>query len=401
MNILFLGSWSIGDPLTVATIYPNLRILDGMDVVAKIIFITIERKSVFPQFELQVKNAKVVHVPITPARLGLKILDSIADFISARGAVVEIAKASKIDLVIARGAPAGAIAYLSWRKNKIPFLVESFEPHADYMRESGIWTAIDPRYLFQKRWEKKQIKYATGLMPVANNYKQVLIQDGVPSEKVFTVPCSVDFKLFNLPDADKGTLRLEYDIPSNAVVGIYAGRFGGLYLEDEAFAIYKAAFSSIENFFLIILTPAERHEWVGHRLAEQAIGRDRFIIRAVRHEEVSKYIQMSDFAFATYKPGRAKAFLSPVKLGEYWACGVPVIMTEGVGDESEIMQNTGGVLFTLNDINSNNLTPVFQKMKKLLATPELDKTLRALALTLRNQDFTRSAYKYFLQSSGE
>ena len=80
----------------------------------------------------------------------------------------------KIDFIIARGAAAGALAYKAFKKTKVPFYVESFEPHAAYMLESSVWSKNDPRYLFQKRWEGKQKKYATGLMPVSNNYKKQL-----------------------------------------------------------------------------------------------------------------------------------------------------------------------------------------------------------------------------------
>ena len=57
--------------------------------------------------------------------------------------------------MIAEGAPAGAMVYLLWQKTRLPFYVESFEPHADYMRESGVRRSWDPRYWFQRHREKR------------------------------------------------------------------------------------------------------------------------------------------------------------------------------------------------------------------------------------------------------
>lgn len=62
----------------------------------------------------------------------------------------------KPDFILAQGALAGVLSYLVWQKTKLPFYVESFESHADYIRESGMWRDYDPRYLFQRHWENRQ-----------------------------------------------------------------------------------------------------------------------------------------------------------------------------------------------------------------------------------------------------
>ena len=44
----------------------------------------------------------------------------------------------ELDFILARGAQAGELANLVWQKTKLPFYVETFEPQADYILESGV-----------------------------------------------------------------------------------------------------------------------------------------------------------------------------------------------------------------------------------------------------------------------
>jgi glycosyltransferase involved in cell wall biosynthesis len=283
-----------------------------------------------------------------------------------------------------------------WRQSNTPFLVESFEPHADYMLESGVWKRFDLRFIFQKRWEQKQKKYALGLMPVAENYRRKLIEEGVPEEKIRTAPCSVSLTMFGFDWEKRQKMRASLTLAGDTTVGIYAGKFGGLYLEGEAFKLYKAAFRFFPNFHLVILTPTELHEWVFQQIEESDLPRTKISVKSVNHDQVPDYLSMSDFAYGTYKPGSNTAYLSPVKIGEYWANGLPVVLTAGVGDESAIIEGKAGVLFSMNDIYMANMENIYKKLKNLLSKNNLRHEISALASVYRGEERTHDAYRHFL-----
>lgn len=44
MKILYISYWNINDPLTVATVYPNLKVLANFDWIDQIVFVNIERE---------------------------------------------------------------------------------------------------------------------------------------------------------------------------------------------------------------------------------------------------------------------------------------------------------------------------------------------------------------------
>ena len=154
MNILYIGYWAFHDGLTSSTILPHLRLLAEFAEVKKVIFTSIERDKSMTHFRMHIN--KVEHVPLYSTSSTLTLLNKFYDFSVFPKKLAKVCKENKIDIIICRCSPAGALGYLVWKKTQIPFIVESFEPHADYMLELGVWKKWDPRFLLERYWEKKQ-----------------------------------------------------------------------------------------------------------------------------------------------------------------------------------------------------------------------------------------------------
>ena len=396
MNILYLGYWNLKDPLTEATIFPNLEILENFEFISKIIFCNTERELKHPVFEPGFKHTKIEYCPIFSGPPTLGIITKIVDFIRFPKQLARVAQREHIDIVVARGAVAGSLAYFLWKTTQIPFVVESFEPHADYMEESGVWYKHGIQYFFQRKWEAAQKKHAKGLIPVAQNYRRKLLEEGVLDNRIRIAPCYINFQKFYFDEAKIKSLRKERGISESTTVGIYAGKYGGLYLEEECFELYAGAFRCFSDFQLIILTPTQFHAWVFSQVARHKLPVDRILVKSVTYEEVPEYLMMSDFAYATYKSGYSKAYLSPVKIGEYWACGLPVILTRGVGDESEFITNKAGVLFDPESINVEKTDDIYRSLSNYLHTSQIRRDISLLARNYRNKSRTIDAYKFFV-----
>ena len=115
-------------------------------------------------------------------------------------------------IIICRGSPAGSIGYYIHKKTRLPFYVESFEPHADYMLESGVWSWYNPKYIFAAYWEQKQKKYAEGLMPVARNYREKLLMAGVDASRVDVIPCCVSLEEFKYMEEHRLAVRKKLNV---------------------------------------------------------------------------------------------------------------------------------------------------------------------------------------------
>ncbi|OON65919.1 glycosyltransferase [Hymenobacter sp. CRA2] len=394
MRILFLSYWGLTDPLTISTVFPHLQLLQQRADVESVLLVTIERNGTAPAFELPFPADKITYAPLVSEPGRNVLLTKTDDFLRFPKELVRLAAEHRSSFLLARGAPAGALAYLVWKQNKLPFYVESFEPHADYMLESGVWRRYDPRYLFQRHWERKQKELARGLMPVAENYRRQLMKEGVPAERIVTVPCSVNLAAFGYDATRRAQVRTQLGFPAEAIVGIYVGKFGDIYYDQEAYELFRAAAEHFgPQFRLIVLTPNPLDE-VRARLAAVGLGPEVSFVTKAPHHEVPGYLSAADFAFAPIKPADCRQFCSPIKVGEYWASGLPVVLTEGVGDDSDIIKaEGGGAIFNVE--RPASIPAAIQRVASILNEPDYRQKTSQLAAHHRSLDRARQAYAAF------
>ena len=385
MNILFISYWGLDEGLTQSTVIPHIKILSEYEIVNKIFLITIERDFI-SQFEDTA--SKIKHIPIRSYYSSIPLIGKILDFIKIPKKLKQYCTDYQIDKIIARGSPAGALAYLTWKKIKIPFFVESFEPHADYMRETGVWKKWNLKYIFQKIWENKQCQTAKGIMTVAEGYTNYLKIRYPQNLNVLTVPCAVDSTRFKYSYKDRFTIRKELVIDDYQIIGIYTGKFGGLYFDIKDLRILSDIFKYYTNLGLIFLTPTPEVD-IRKKLQPLKNHLNKIMIKKVSYNDVPKYLSASDFGLSLNKQFVSGKYLSPIKIGEYWANGLPVLMTEGIGDEREFLEKErGGVFFNL-----SNIPATLQKLEDLIKDPDHRTRIPVLAKKYRSFNTVREAYK--------
>jgi hypothetical protein len=397
MNILYLSYWNLNDPLTHSTVFPNLLVLADFSWTSRIVFVNLERE-LKESVRLPMDSDKITYCPFFSSKRKNVLVEKAMDFKTAPEFIRQLIKQYEIDRVVARGAPAGGLAYLVWRKTRIAFYVESFEPHAQYMLDADVWSRYDPRAIVQQCLEYQVKKRASGIMTVAKNYTLKLERLGIESERLRTVPCSVDGDRFAYSDEMRLITRNRLGINDNDIVGIYAGRYGGIYLEKEAAQLYKLAFDFFTSFRLILLVPESFHENLIKLLDDFHIPMDKVNLLEVKHYEMPAYLSAGDFAFATIKPGPSRKYCSSVKIGEYWANGLPVILTEGVGDEDQLIRKNprAGVLFHPATMEKKS-KEIFGTISELVAFGRESNQLAKLAREHRNPQLAVDAYEYFLK----
>lgn len=379
--------------LTQAAVLPHIKVLQKVEGVSSVVLVTIERdKNTETRYPFLDHDPYCKHYVLHSKAFSTTFLTKVSDFLLFPQQLKQILMKENISFVVAHGAPAGALAYKVWKRSKILFYVSSFEPHADYMLESKVWAKQGLKYRFQKRWESLQKKSAAGLMPVSEKYKDVLLREGVTAENVFVVPCCVDANIFNLDEQKRESLR-QHMRWQDATIGIYVGKYGDLYYKEEAFAIYKQCFDSKPHFRLIILSPQPKEEILQY-LEQNQIDKAKVHVASVLHNEVPQYLSAADFAFATIKSYPSARYCSPVKIGEYWANGLPVLLTEGVGDDSDIIKTEGGGA-TFNLQEEGSLERALQQIQQILKDPNHRHEIPKLAQKYRSPERIREAYEYF------
>lgn len=387
MNLLYLSYWGINEHLTVATVLPHINILKKIPGVESVVLCTLEREAgkAVPQI---IGNG---HIPI---RSGAKFIQKAWDFYSIPKKLAAVCKQRNIQRLICRGALAGSLGYLTHKMNGVSFYVESFEPHADYMRYSGTWQQWGFRYRLQKHWEEIQKKQAAGLITVTEKYARHLIDEGNEAHKIKVAPCAVDGKKFKFKEETRILKRRALGFGNSEIVGIYVGKFGGIYLEDQAFEIFNTAFQIIENFKLILLSSSPR-DYLSAKLKSWGIKSRDYFIGQVSHQEVNSYLCASDFAFCLHRSHKYSMGFSPVKNGEYWANGLPVLIGEDIGDDSERVSREGGGAVYYRD-DEKSVGRALTSIGGILKNPQSRSTIPEIAKKHRSFYTVKEIYEYFL-----
>lgn len=371
---------------------PNLRLLSQDDRVDEIILVTVESAGdVIHKPEI----AKTKHIALYGSkRSGLlkKLIDPFRFMVRLK----DIGREESISLIIGRGAMAGALGLYVARSLKLPLVVESFEPHSDYMYYGGVWSRFDPRYLLQRFSESLIRRRADWLLPVSKWYEEKLIQDGVKASKIVTVPCSVDSAIFRFDGVARERIRAHYRIDPDVTVGVYLGQFGDIYYGDEAFEIFRETKVFFrDRFFLMVLTPSD-HLWVQKNLEQVGFKSTSFLVIRADRNEVASFLNAADFGYTLVKETPTSEYCCPVKDGEYWATGLPVLITPRIGEDSEIisLHDAGAVLGVDGDTSK-----CLKKIQDIIARHDHRERLTKLAGEFRSDRQQRMAYARLLEET--
>jgi len=273
----------------------------------------------------------------------------------------KLVKSHDVNLVIANSPLAGGACILA--NISVPLIVECFEPHADSMVESGVWKKYDPRYLSLKYLERKQKQSAWKLQVVSQHFKSRLRKEGIDESKIEMLANCLRIKEFAFNAETRKFVRSELGWQNTDKVGIYVGKFGGIYYDKEAFDLFARAYHYFNGSLRLIFITAHPKGKVSFELQKRGIKNQHVFIAKMPHDLVANYLSAADFAFATIKPSNIRLYCCPVKNGEYWANGLPILLENGIGDDSDIIRADGGGFI----IDTLDLSKTFDHLEKMIA----------------------------------
>ena len=151
--------------------------------------------------------------------------------------------------------------------------------------------------------------------------------------KLVVIPCCYDPHLTQTDDAAVERVREELGLdPTRDFVLVYAGSLSAWNRPEAVLAAYRGFRAIQERTRLLLLT--------GNLSEAQAMfGREAGVmIRSVPHSEIQHYLALADLGLLLRDRSPVNRVASPVKFAEYLACGVPVLVSPGVGDCPEIVR---------------------------------------------------------------
>ena len=282
--------------------------------------------------------------------------------------------------------PAGGLGYLLSRLTGRPLVVDSYEPHAESMVENGTWSENGLAFRILFRLEKWQSQRATAVIALTEGMQRYALEKyQARFDRYFVKPACVDFDQFDHAAPRDPALVQKLEL-NHKVVAVYAGKLGGIYLEEEVFDWLKAAFDYWgDRFRAVLLTPNPKAE-VDRWCAQKAIPENAVSTQFVAHHEVANYLRLGDFAINPVKPVPSKRYCTSIKDGEYWAMGLPVMLPKGISDDSEIIarHRIGVVVETL---QPESYQPAMAAMDQLLQEDRLALRKRIVAVGQQYRHF--------------
>jgi len=247
---------------------------------------------------------------------------------------------------------------------------EGFYP--DEMVDGGFWQEGSPQHRTARSLEGRLYSRADAIFSLSHRGKEVIESLEVVRTKgtpVEVVPSCVDLDHFapRDPVAERdGSLRL-----------VYVGSVGGRYLVDRIARFARVAREAAPDTRLEIITAAEP-ALVRSALSAGDLPDDAWASKFVPHDRLPDELTAHDAGFCFHFHGLSAAGGSSTKVGEYWAMGLPVIATPGLGDVDGIVaRERVGVV--VKEHSDDAYRAALDELRALLRDPALRDRCRSAA----------------------
>jgi glycosyltransferase involved in cell wall biosynthesis len=151
------------------------------------------------------------------------------------------------------------------------------------------------------------------------------------------VPCCVSDKRF--VDATEGSMRSVFP-PSSLVFG-YAGTMADWQCGAEMIALFATLHREDARCRFLMLVPRSDQAKVTEYCTAAGLPTEAMVMLEVPHDDVPKHLCECDVGVLLRRQDPVNFVSSPTKFGEYLGAGLPVLMTDAIGDYSRLAERTG------------------------------------------------------------
>ncbi len=221
-------------------------------------------------------------------------------------------------------------------------------------------------YIF--RWlDKKLLSSSDVIIVVSHKFKTYLINSfnviNFNQNKIFIIPNRTDINSSAFSNRN-----------INQPICVYAGSAAKWQSLNELANIFKTMISVFKDIKILILT---YHLVDFQKILSHKELKDKVTLRKVPPKFVFAELSNCNFGILIRDNNLINNVASPLKFAEYLSAGLPVLISEGIGDtENIVKKNRIGVV-----IKNKNYVDAISEMKNLLKDPEVYKRCRYIAET--------------------
>lgn len=246
--------------------------------------------------------------------------------------------------------------------------------------DGGHWTEDRLEYRLLKQWERYAFRTSEGMVVLTRALARWLEGQHVLGRRtrLQVVPCCVDMDRFGVDDEDRARVRRELGL-QDAFVVVYSGTLGSWYCAKEMAQLFAAIRARVPSARLLLLSRSDTREF---EESARALGVDpaHIVKRAVDPSQMAQHLRAGDVGLSLIRPCFSKTGSSPTKVAEYLACGVPVIVNGGIGDQRDLA-NARETAFVLDDRDGFSASELERAATWAIALREGVRETRSVACT--------------------
>lgn len=253
---------------------------------------------------------------------------------------------------------------------------------AETAMRRGRWT-LSSRFV--RFVETRVMRQADGVLCVSNRFKK-WIAENVGRDDAYVVPCCAGPAEFGFRQEARTRIRAELGWSEDAPVVVYCGGLSVWQRVADVVALMAKMKATEPGLKCLLLAHDPK------RMAEVAkeaglVGDDVRCMR-VASSDVPDWLSAADAGIILRHDVLVNQVASPVKITEYLACGLAVVCSEGIGDQSEMVDRAGAGVVVRDD-DPAAVSKAVALLRQVKADPE---TMRERAQKLVAERFSWPAY---------
>jgi len=373
-DVLYIAYWGAAEPLGQSLVLPALEEMSERGVTFTLISyekatdLTQSAKTEAIQSRLRRRGVRWCRLryhkrPRVPATL--------FDLVQGWSSGVALGRKAGVTVIHGRTFIGGLVGRAVASTLRVPFVYHNEGFYPDEMADGGFWRAGSAQHRLAKRLEAMMYDSADGLVVLSHRAADAVSsrvgvrRRGTP---IVVVPSCVDlarFRLTSAPRPDPEPLRL-----------VYSGAAGGRYELDRV-GRFVARIAGSRPTRLQVLSREPRPA-IAAMLGAGGLDPSLWSLRYVDHSEMPGVLCGNHAGLFFLARGKSEHGCSPTKIGEYWACGLPVVTSAHVSDIDDLVRHfRSGVI--IEEHTDEAYAKAGADLIELLRDPELSIRCRAAA----------------------
>jgi glycosyltransferase involved in cell wall biosynthesis len=285
----------------------------------------------------------------------------------------------RIEMVHARGHIPATIALALKKRFGIKMIFDLRGLMAEEYVDAEHWREGSLPYRITKSTEKQILAATDAVVTLTQRIWPIIrewegLRGRSPHHEV--IPCCVDTARFRFSGEERARRRKELGLGDQFTI-VYSGSLDGWYLTEKMADFFASVVRRNPEAHLLWLTMGS-HDRVRELMNKRKIDASNFSVLSVAAADVPSYLAAADAGLSFIKRCVSKVASSPTKNGEYLACGLPVIINEGIGDSDALVdQWQAGVL--IEEFSDQEYEAAAREIQAMAAAPGVREKSRRVA----------------------